>query len=354
MDSFDQTWSTGKRYGFLIAALLLIGTIYLLRDLIGPLLIAGLLAYVLNPAVHFLERRIKLNHYFAVITVYLFSLVLLIAAVILLTPLVARQLVLVQEELLRLEEQILATLGSEISIFVITIPIEELFANLQVNTVSLFEADRVFRVLRAGTTNVAWILVIAVTTYFLLLDWAKLRDWLIGLAPPNHQSEIQLLYRQLAQVWQAYLQGQLLLMAIIALITTVLSFAVGLPGALAMGLLTGFLDALPSVGPVIAIFIAGLIAWFEGSTFLPLSNELFTLLVLAIYQGIQIVENLYFRPRVMKVALKLHPAVVIIGIVASLTLAGILVTLIIIPLIGSAIVVGRYVHARMMPETSPG
>jgi len=117
---------------------------------------------------------------------------------------------------------------------------------------------------------------------------------------------------------------------------------------MALGLLAGLLDLIPSLGPTATMVVAALVAWFEGSTYLPLSNAWFTLVVIALYTLVQLVENVWLHPRIMERSLRLHPGLVFVAVVGALTLAGALVALIIVPLIGSTIVVGRYVHRKML------
>jgi predicted PurR-regulated permease PerM len=74
---------------------------------------------------------------------------------------------------------------------------------------------------------------------------------------------------------------------------------------------------------------------------------LFALLVLALYGGIQGLENVWLRPRIMSYNVKIHPAVVFIAILASLALSSILVTLLFIPLIGTFFVIGSYLWSRI-------
>jgi len=71
------------------------------------------------------------------------------------------------------------------------------------------------------------------------------------------------------------------------------------------------------------------------------------LLVVIVFTFIQLLENTWLRPRIMSERLRLHPAVVFVAVVASLAMAGILTALIIVPLIGSALVIGRYLYRKI-------
>jgi predicted PurR-regulated permease PerM len=67
-----------------------------------------------------------------------------------------------------------------------------------------------------------------------------------------------------------------------------------------------------------------------------------------LFGGINVVENVWLRPRIMGNSLRLHPAIVFVAIVGSLALAGILVALIIVPVIGSVLVIGRYLYCKIL------
>jgi hypothetical protein len=123
---------------------------------------------------------------------------------------------------------------------------------------------------------------------------------------------------------------------------------VGLPDALLIGILAGALDVIPSLGPIIALVIATLVALFQGSYYLALSNIWFALLVFGLFFLIQIVENIWLRPRILSHSLRLHPALVFVAIIGALALAGVVAALVIVPVIKSSEVLGSYLIRRML------
>jgi predicted PurR-regulated permease PerM len=94
--------------------------------------------------------------------------------------------------------------------------------------------------------------------------------------------------------------------------------------------------------------VAASIAWFEGSTHLPISNVWFAVVVVAVYSSVQLVENVLLQPRIFGRALRLNPGIVFVAVVGALALGGALIALIIVPLLGSVGVLGRYVHRRIL------
>jgi len=137
-------------------------------------------------------------------------------------------------------------------------------------------------------------------------------------------------------------------MLVIGILTGMAAAAMGLPGALAFAFLAGLFDIILSVGPLIVTIIAGIVAFVAGSTYLPIPNFWFMVLVIVVFTLIQLLENTWLRPRIMSNQLHLHPAVVFVAVVASLAMAGILTALIIVPLIGSGLVVGHYLYRKIL------
>jgi predicted PurR-regulated permease PerM len=345
----NQGWSRATRYLVLIIVLMgLAWLLFTIRALIGPLVMAALLAYILNPAVTLITTRTRLRHRLSVSLVYLLFLTMLMALLVIFVPVVINQARRLSLELQSIRVQLEDTLASPVTFLDFDLPLDGLLVELRGISSPLLKPERVFKVLKATTTNLAWVLVILVVPYYLLQDWERLKEWLIRLTPEAYQSDVRRLHEEIKSVWQAYLRGQLLLMLVVGILIGLSSAAVGLPGAVALGLLAGALDLIPSLGPTAAMVVAAIIAWFEGSAYLPLSNAWFTIVVVALYNLVQLVENIWLQPRIMERSLRLHRGLVFVAVVSALTLAGALVALIIVPLIGSAVVVGRYIRCRVM------
>jgi len=280
--------------------------------------------------------------------VYIGTIGLLVTIIVLIVPLLPEGTTSVVEELTIISDQIEEFVATPIVILGFELPLEETVAELRIVSTDILSADLIFDYARSASANLAWILIIVVTIYYLLLDWGALRDWLLNLAPPVHQADARRLYSDVRDVWSRYLRGQLLLMFIIGMLTWISLVIVGLPGAAAIGLLAGILDVILSVGPAIAMVTAAIVALVSGSTYLPISNVWMVALVLAIFAAIQMAENIWLRPRVLGQSLRLHPAVVFIAVIGALTMAGVLVALIIIPVLGSLAILGRYLYAKIV------
>ncbi|MDX1416616.1 MAG: AI-2E family transporter [Candidatus Promineifilaceae bacterium] len=344
----SKSWSTTTRYIILI--LILGGFLWLVisaRDLIGPLAVSALLAYVINPIIIWVNRHTRISRRWVVLLVYLVVLAALVVAGILIAPLIPLQINNLASQMEIITEQVQSVIDTPITILNIDIPLGVILATWPQFTQDFTRPDLLINALAATSQNLVWILIVVVVTYYLLLDWLRLREWLLKLVPPDYRGDAERLYREVRRVWSQYSRGTLRLMLVIGLLTGIVSAAIGLPGAYAFGVLAGLLDIVLTVGPIIVTIIAAIVAFVAGSTWLPISNFWFMILVILLFSGIQLVENVWLRPRIMGGQLRLHPAVVFVAVVGTLAMAGILTALIIVPLLGSALVIGRYLYYKI-------
>lgn len=344
-------WSRSTRYFALIAVVAaLAALVWFARDLISPLVIAALLAYVLTGVVDFLTSRTRLTRRAAVPLVYWGALGILLGIPAIVTPVLLSESKDLASDLQIIVAQMERLFARPFILFGAVIRPERIFSDLTIFSTDALSplAGSALAVLETATRNVAWVLVILVATYYLLADGERVREWLIHLAPEAYQPDLRRLHRDIAQVWRSYLRGQISLMFVVGVIFSVVWAAVGLPGALLIGILTGLFSLVPELGPTVAGMLAILVALFVGSRFLPLSKFWFAALVTALYLVLINFKNIWLRPRLIGRSVRLNEGLVFVAILAAIVFWGILGGLIVIPVIASAIVAGRYLHRRIL------
>jgi predicted PurR-regulated permease PerM len=344
----SKSWSKTTRY--FVLALSLAAILWFMvaaRALLIPLAISAVLAFLLNPTVTSVNKNTRLERTWAVLLVYLFSLALLITAIIILVPIIPAQITNLVEEVQIISEQIQEQVSEPIEFMGFDIPLDQIVGDIEIVPTDFIQADVIIGLFLSASTNIGWVLLILVTTYYLLQDWPQLRDWLLNLVPDDYSEDARRLYQEIKTVWQRYLKGQLRLTLIIGFITGLGGAIIGLPGWLAIGVLAGVLDIILTVGPAVVMIVIGLVAYFAGSTYLPMSNFWFMVLAVSLSALLQVVENVWLRPRIMGHSLRMHPGVVFIAIIGALALAGVLAALIIIPVVGSIVVIGRYIYYKI-------
>ena len=326
--------------------------VYRFREVIPPLVIAILIAFILDPIVRFTMRRLRLPRSWATALVFVVLVLALLGAVaapVTVVPSVQRAVESVQIDF----AQVMADLGA---LFERPVEVGGYALDLSVAYTEVSSMARSFlSSVAQGTVDIAlgiasgavWLVFILVAAFYLVKDAGRLGAQIDALAPPGYGDDLKRLRRQINGVWNAFLRGQLLLGAAMTVITTVVCMAVGLPYPVAMGLLAGAMELVPSIGPFIAAVPAILVALFQGSAFLSLSNFWFAVLVLILYLVIQQVEGNLLVPRILGRTLNLHPLIVLIGIILGGSLAGILGMLLAAPVMATIRIVARYVFCRL-------
>jgi predicted PurR-regulated permease PerM len=176
--------------------------------------------------------------------------------------------------------------------------------------------------------------------------------------PPDYREDYDRLAKEIGRVWQSFFRGQVVLSAVIFLAVTTALAVVGVRNALILGLLAGVLEVVPNVGPVVAAVPAVLLALVQGSSWLPIGNFWFAVLVAGLYVLIQQLENNYLVPRIIGRSVNLHPLVVLVGVIAGARLAGILGIFLAAPTLATGRILLRYVYAKLLdldpfPPESP-
>jgi predicted PurR-regulated permease PerM len=321
-----------------------------IRTALGPMVIAALLAYLLNPVKNFLEEKLRFPHALATTSVLLITLALIAALPALMIPALLEDfevLILDLENVLVAIQDFLTRsvvlFGQQIDLEnILPDPIELLTERAQrvpENALSLLEAI---------TENLLWLLVIFVAVYYLLRDWTTLRDWLLDLPPETTRSDVKRIFEEVKEVWRGYLRGNLALMVIVGVVFTVAWLVLGVPGALVLGIIAGLLTIIPDLGPAIAAGLAVIVSLVEGSTYLPLTNLWFAVLVAGVYFGLINIKNIWLRPRIFGRSVHMHDGIVFIAIIIAVVSWGILGALIIVPMLASAAIIGRYIYYRAL------
>ena len=202
-------------------------------------------------------------------------------------------------------------------------------------------------VVRGAVNGVVWAIFILVLSFYVVKDGPRLGRFAAMNVPEPWRPELGRLWQEIVRIWNSFVRGQFVVAFIMGVTVTVTMGALGVRNAAVLGLISGVMEFVPAIGPVIAAVPGILIAAFLGSSWLPIPNLWFALVVGLTYFLLQQFENLYLVPRVVGSRVRLHPAVVIIGVLAGLQLGGILGVLLAAPTIASARALLSYAYCKL-------
>jgi len=193
-----------------------------------------------------------------------------------------------------------------------------------------------------------WTIFIFVVGYYFLTDMNRFSAWIDSWIPPAYLEEFKQLRREIDAVWKSYFIGQLTLAIIVGVIIGVSTAILGIKSALILGIVAALLELIPNWGYSISGAVGVIFAYFQGSTYIPLPEWAFALLVAGFYFLMWQIDTNYLVPRIIGHRLQLPPAVIIVGIIAGASVGGALGLLLAAPTIATVRVLGGYIYRRLL------
>jgi len=327
-----------------------------IQNILPPIILAAILAFILNPLVSFFNRWARIPRPLVLIFIYVVLITILVVVIATLTPPLTRQIQSLMADLPAILANIERWLARELVLGPYTIDLSGLLAEAetilleQVQSVGSesvnFLGEVVSGVAEVGVTAIFTFIV----SFYLVKDGSKALDWFYSLVPDLYESDLRRLSQEINLIWGGFFRGQLTLGIVVGTIIGVGCAILGLPMALLMGVMAGLLEFLPSLGHGIWLTMAIPLALFSGSTWLPLTNLGFALLVLVLHLVFEQVDLNYIIPRIIGRKVHLHPLVVIMGILVGASVGGLLGIFLAAPTISSLRVLGRYIYANLLDE----
>lgn len=373
-------WSASTKR--IVAIAILVLGVLVAREISGAiwtsLLLSVVVAYLLSPIVRFAEQRIVVaggtgfRRTISVLVTWIIVIGVLTLFFVLIIPATVAQLRDFADQLPRLAQSAEADLerwlNRPITVGSYTIvPWEELQSLVMPAEGGDGETQNVTETLRSallavadsgiGVVGSAVVLltnsVLAmVMVFYLMRDGPLFALRIVNGVPESYRGDVERLLIELGMIWNAYLRGQLLLGFAVGVATYIVTLILGLPQPLVLGLLAGFLEFIPNIGPTLSSIPAILFALITPSATIPGLDAglLFALVVVLAYVLIQQLEALFLVPRILGSSLDLHPFVVLVAIMIGANLVGVLGVILAAPTVATLRLFLRYVRGKLLDE----
>lgn len=331
--------------------LILLGVIgvvlYWLRPVLMPFVVAALFAYLLDPLVDRLEKR--LGRGVSVALVFLVATILVIGVVLVLVPFIERQignfLAQLPVWLAWFQAHAVPWLEQHFGVSPEVLDTQKIFDALQANWKEAggFAATVVAKVSKSGLALVGWALnlvMIPVVAFYLLRDWDVLVARLRVLIPRSVEPVVMRLSRESDDVLGAFLRGQLSVMVALGTYYGAALWLVGISVGPLIGMIAGLISFVPYLGAITGVLmgvIAALVQYQDWTH---------VLLVLGVFAIGQTLEGYVLVPKLVGDKIGLHPVAVIFAVLAGGELFGFLGILLALPVASVVMVVLRYVYER--------
>lgn len=340
------------RAPFAILLVAAIAILWLARGVLGPFIVAAVLAYAFSPLVTAGQTRLGWPRVAVVGLGYAIAAVVVGSLVVLLAGRVAGELeLLVGSGPDSLAKTLRELVGSDVLVIGgQQIAIADVARDIQARIAGLVTSpgDALHIAGQVGEIGLQLILTIIVTFYF-LVDGSMFMDRTIALLPVAHRGRTRDVLARIHIVLGKWLRGQLLLIGLVAAVAYIgLGPIAHLPYALALAVLTGVLEIIPLIGPLVATAIVAVDAFARGGAGLAAA-------VVVFYFVLRQVEDQVVMPVVIGRAVHLHPVVTIFAVLVGLSLYGVLGGLLGVPIAAAVNVVFRelYPSADPVQESPP-
>lgn len=310
----------------ILFTVLLIATAFFLYQVKG-ILVAIFMAYIImasiHPAVRFLKRY-RVPKIIAITLIYVIVIAVIVLLVIPVLTVFVQQIQELYKAFPAYLDRTTTALGIDLKNSSINSLVGPLAGSAGQNLVGI--TTKVFG-------GIFSLLSIFVISFYLLIDRERLGKTVPELLPDEYKEKTRLTIHLVEDKLGAWLRGQIVLSLAVGLITWIVLYLMGIPYAVPLAILAGFLEIIPTLGPIIAA-IPAVIVGFAISPIMGLA-------VLLAYTAIQVAENNILVPKIMQKAVGLNPIIILIAILIGAQLMGVVGALISIPLISAGIIIFR-------------
>lgn len=316
------------RWGLIVVGLVaLVGFLYLVRTTVLLLLVAFLIAYLLDPVVDRLEAW-RIPRSLAVLLVAVAVVGVGVAVFLGVLPEVRQQARVLSQQVPQWAERLylwaqplLQKLHISLDAQSIEAYTQKALAWVQQNLPRLREP--LLRVLQGMFTGVAGFIVgvyqfimVPVMAFYLLRDYDKIGPRFYELLPPAWRPAVREWLGEIDRAVGGFLRGQLLIALFLAAYYAVGLTLLRVPLGFFLGILSGLANIVPYMSLVVGLLPAALLAFLDQPSLWRV------LWVLLLFESGQLLEGLVLGPRVMGRQTGLHPVAVILAVLVGGTLLG--------------------------------
>ncbi|GIP41043.1 UPF0118 membrane protein YubA [Paenibacillus sp. J31TS4] len=305
--------------------------IVLVKTVLLPLILTGIVYYLLNPLVDRLERR-GVKRGYAILLLYLLIACILTVVIMTVIPLIQKQVVSLMQNVPKyieeIQEQFEEMTGSTI--------IAQLQQAIHLDSTDWMSTvtERVTTILKTAGTSIGGFLgaltetLLAIVTvpfilFYLLKDGKKLPRYILAFVPVSLRRQTNRVMTEMNHQISSYIRGQIIVSFCIGFLLYIGYLIIGLDYSLVLAIIAACTSVVPYLGPAIAITPALIVAIVTSPVML--------LKMIVIWTIVQLIEGKFISPQIMGKTLEIHPVTIIFVILTAGNLFGIVGIILAVP-----------------------
>ncbi len=305
--------------------------IVLVKTIALPIILTGVVYYVLNPVVNLLEK-LKVKRIYSILLLYIVIIGIITVTIVSIIPILQAQTMSLFHNLPKyvdtVEEQIRQLTGSNFinqAQKTTNINVSELVSKASSQATKILEStfNGVGTFLGALTEIVISIITVPFILFYLLKDGKKLPDYFLKFIPNKLRDHTHIVLHEMNHRLSSYIRGQIIVSFCIGILLFIGYMIIGLDYAVLLAIIASCTSVVPYLGPTIAITPAIVIAL--------VTSPIMLLKLIIVWTIVQLIEGKFISPQVMGKNLHIHPVTIIFVLLTAGKLFSIVGVVVAIP-----------------------
>lgn len=309
-------------------------------EIVGlPIILAGILYYLMNPAVDYLERK-GIKRIYSIFGLFILVIGLIVWGVVVIVPKIQEQSMSFVENLPGyldiIENKVNEILSDPIFSQVqdqLEASNEKLIASMTdiIQNLSRSTIQNIGSFFGAVATVVLAVITMPFILFYLLKDGRQLAPYFVKFLPTKMRKPSLTVLKEMNDQVSSYIRGQLTVAFAVAIMFMVGFSLIGLDYAITLGIAAGFLNLIPYLGSFLAMVPAVFLGIVGGPVLL--------VKVLVVFVIEQTIEGRLISPLVLGNELSIHPVTILLVLLTSGKLFGLVGVILGIPVYAAAKVI---------------
>ncbi|MBY4602114.1 MULTISPECIES: AI-2E family transporter [Bacillus] len=305
--------------------------IVLLKTISLPIILTGIVFYLLNPVVDFLERR-RIRRIYSILLLYLLIIGLITITIVSIIPFLKEQIMSLIDNIPRyvdvVEDQTKQLIGSKF------VNQAQQTMNINISDLATKVSDQAATIVNSTFTGVGNFIgalteiIISIVTvpfilFYLLKDGKKLPVYILKFVPTRLKEQTYTVLSEMNHRLSSYIRGQIIVSFCIGFLLFIGYLIIGLDYASLLAVIAACTSIVPYLGPTIAITPAIIIAI--------VTSPLMLLKLVIVWTIVQLIEGKLISPQIMGKNLHIHPITIIFLLLTAGKLFGVVGIILAIP-----------------------
>jgi len=327
-----------------LATFFFVWFIYHVRSVFPPFIVGGIIAYLLLPLVDGMCLSLKIRRRAAVAILYLAFVAVIGGLGYVFLPSVGEKFAQFAADRSEIVNNVVAQASTS---FHWNIEVEKTSAQIVESLES--SVGKPGEIVHLGgmvSHTLLGVLVTVVSSIYFIIDSERVGEFCLRFVPAGKRETVRRLSGKMNVMLSRYVRGQLVLIVIMSAVAWVfLHYFIHMKYALPIAIMSGFLEIIPVLGPILATTIATLVGFAQFGPGVAFG-------IIVFYTLARWIEDYLVVPKVIGHAVHLHPLIVILAVLCGEVMAGALGMLIAIPVAACIKVIIDFTHPEGKGEVA--